>query len=65
MAIANRHSSPPYRWATALHIMEEGVFCRKMINLQDEIRIVNGNGLLERKFLRLKDFIIVHLIEST
>ncbi|MFE4354178.1 hypothetical protein ACFVSS_24775, partial [Peribacillus butanolivorans] len=28
---ANRHSSPPYRWALALHTLEEGVFWREMI----------------------------------
>jgi hypothetical protein len=32
LAIANRHSSPPYRWAKALLTIEEGVFCREMIN---------------------------------
>ncbi len=29
--MANRHSSPPYRWAQALLTIEEGVFCRVMI----------------------------------
>lgn len=31
LAYANRHSSPPYRWALALHTLEEGVFWREMI----------------------------------
>ena len=32
LAIANRHSSPPYHEAKALLGLEEGVSCRKMIN---------------------------------
>jgi len=31
LAYANRHSSPPYLWALALHTLEEGVIWREMI----------------------------------
>ncbi|MEJ9232070.1 gamma-glutamyltransferase, partial [Peribacillus butanolivorans] len=35
LAYANRHSSPPYRWALALHTFEEGVFWQKGGNAFD------------------------------
>ncbi|MFD4932830.1 hypothetical protein ACFWMS_29085, partial [Peribacillus butanolivorans] len=43
LAYANRHSSPPYRWALALHTLEEGVFWREMINGR------RGRPLADRK----------------
>jgi hypothetical protein len=57
LAYANRHSSPPYRWAFALRTLEEGVFWREMIKKgcrSNPIFFENGSdGKNETTFLEV------------
>ncbi|MFI8496281.1 hypothetical protein ACIGC1_26070 [Peribacillus butanolivorans] len=45
MAYAKRHSYPPYRWALALHTLEEGVFWREMIKIFKKAPLLHSLSL--------------------